>query len=129
MDISLQTNSGDRRLEFRDVRKSGKEDYSCLLVLESRGFSANRSFYFDDYQLVRFLEDLVVMQRDVKGEALLRHSFEEDRILFKVSTLGHVVVSGFLVEQSDSRQELHFCFETDQTVLGPLLENFRALRP
>jgi hypothetical protein len=45
-----------------------------------------------------------------------------------VSTLGHVIVSGFLAHEGECRQELHFCFETDQTVLQPLLENFRALR-
>ena len=129
MDIALQTNSGTKQLEFRDVRRVGGEDYSCLLVLNSGGFCANRSFYFDVHNLVRFLDNLAVMATKLEGEALLRHSYEEDRISFKLSSLGHVVVSGFLAYEGECRQELHFCFETDQTVLRPLLENFRGLRP
>lgn len=128
MDVSLQTYSADKRLEFRTIRKTGSRDYSCLLVIESRGFQANRAFHFDDPQLEAFLDDLTVMQARLEGEAILRHSFEEDRISFKISSLGRVVVSGFLVEQSECHQELHFCFETDQTVLGPLLSEFRALK-
>jgi len=77
---------------------------------------------------VTFLDNLAAMTTKLEGEALLRHSFEEDRISLKLSTLGHVIVSGFLAHEGECRQELHFCFETDQTVLQPLLEDFRALR-
>lgn len=67
------------------------------------------------------------MQQTMEGEAVLRHQFEEDTISFTVDHLGHVVVTGFLVERSERPQELRFCFVTDQTVLGPLFEQFRSL--
>ncbi len=127
MDVFLQTNSDSKRLELRGIRKTG-QDYACFLVVESRGFSAARSFYFDEHHLTTFVENLNVMESTLEGEATLRHSFEEDKILFKVSRNGHVVVSGFLVEHSECTQQLDFCFQTDQTVLKPLLQMFRRLK-
>ena len=127
MDILLQTNSESKRLEFRSIHKTG-QDYACFLVVESRGFSAARSFYFDEHHLTQFVEYLHIMESALEGEATLRHSFEEDRILFKVFRNGHVIVSGFLVEHSECAQQLNFCYETDQTVLKPLLQEFRKLK-
>jgi hypothetical protein len=127
MDIFLRTNSDSKRLEFRSIRKTEK-DYACFLIIESRGFSASRSFYFDDYHLTTFVESLNMMEPALEGEATLRHSFEEDRILFKVLRNGHIIVSGSLVEHSECTQQLDFCFQTDQTVLRPLLQEFGKLK-
>ena len=127
MDITLQTNNDSQRLELRGVRRTG-QDYSCLLVVESRGFGAARSFYFDEHHLEAFLKGLDVMESALEGGAILRHSFEEDRISFEVSRDGHVTVSGLLVEHSGCTQRLEFCIQTDQTVLKPLLQGFRRLK-
>ena len=127
MDITLQTNSDSQRLVFRSIRRTG-QDYSCFLVVESRGFSAARSFYFDEHHLKTFLENLNMMETALEGEAILRHSYEEDRVSFEVLRNGHVVVSGSLIEHSECTQQLDFCFQTDQTVLQPLLQEFRKLK-
>ena len=127
MDIILQTNNDSQRLELRSVRRTG-QDYSCFLVVESRGFSAARSFYFDEHNLKAFLENLNVMESALEGEVILRHSFEEDQLSFEVSRNGHVIVSGLLVEHSECTQKLEFCFRTDQTALKPLLQEFRRLK-
>jgi len=127
MDIILQTNNDSQRLELRSIRRTG-QDYSCLLVVESHGFSAARPFYFDEHHLKTFLENLDATESKLEGEAILRHSYEEDRVSFEGSRNGHVVVSGLLVEHSECTQQLEFCFQTDQTVLKPLIQAFRKIK-
>jgi hypothetical protein len=127
MNIILQTNSESECLELHDIRKSGR-DYICSLVVESRGFSASRHFHFDEHHLKIFLENLNVMETKLEGEAILRHLFEDDQITLKGFRNGHIVVSGSLVEYSEYSQRLDFCFQTDQTVLKPLIKDLGKLK-
>ena len=127
MNVILQTNSESKRLELHDIRKSGR-DYICSLVVESRGFSANRLFHFDERHLKTFLENLNVMDAKLEGEAVLSHLFEDDQITLKGFRNGHIVVSGSLVEHSEYSQRMEFCFQTDQTILKPLITDLDRLK-
>jgi hypothetical protein len=127
MNIVLQTNNESQRLELRNIRKMG-QSYQCFLVVDSRGFNATRGFYFDEHHLKMFLANLNEMDAKLEGEAILGHLFEDDQISLKGFKNGHVVVSGSLAEHSEYSQKLEFCFQTDQTVLKPLIKDFSKLQ-
>lgn len=126
MNVILQTNCDGQRLELIGVEKSG-QDYSCWLAVESRGFCARRTFYFDESNLQTFLGGLAEMNAKLIGEAVLKHQFEDDFISLKLSGSGHVIVSGRLVEHGEYEQQLEFSFRSDQTVLGPLIQGMGKL--
>ncbi len=126
MNIILQTNNEALQLELRDVKKIG-HDYRCILVVESRGFCAHRTFYFDESNLKLFCCDLTKMNRTLAGQAKLKQLFEDDYICLKMAGGGHVIVAGLLVEYSEYAQRLEFRFQSDQTILTPLLEGMSKL--
>lgn len=122
-DISLRTNSETKRLELRDIEGSGT-DYYCTLVIESSGFSAASRFQFNGDFLLAFLKDLNEMDVRLTGKATLKDYFYKDHITFEMLSTGRVFVSGLLANHGEYPQSLEFCFQTDQTVLKPLIEDF-----
>lgn len=97
----------------------------CFLEVRSGPFSAAVNFYFDKGPWKSFLEGLDILDRTLEGVARLGQDFEEPYIELRGRGRGRVVVQGLLLEQSENSQRLEFSFETDQTVLGPFLEELR----
>lgn len=126
MNIYLQTNTQSKRLEFHNVEKTGS-DFQCLLIIESSGFCAARSFYFGEFYLKAFLQNLIEMDKTFEGKAVLQHEFETDQISLICEKTGHIAVSGSLFDHSEYSQTLTFCFQTDQTILKSLIQDFSKL--
>ncbi len=122
-DIFLRTNSETQRLEFRDIRGSGA-DYYCTLVVESNEFSASSEFYFDEDSLLTFLKKLNEMEVSLEGKATFKNDFYQNHITFEMVSIGQILVSGFLAKFGEYPQSLKFCFQSDQTILKPLINDF-----
>lgn len=131
MDIELRTQSQDTALALRDVRpfREGQGfGFECNLEVRSRGFAATIPFVIEHEPVTNFLTQLDRIDRDVRGQALLKPVFEDPYIEFEVLRTGHVKVRGSLIVHSEMTQEMRFEFATDQTVLRPFLEDLhRAL--
>ena len=125
LDISLLTNDENKALRFSSFESLGSGSYKCKVVLNSSGFCYDNDMYFED--LENFVTDLGHMNSKLNGEAKLKEFNHEHYISFKLNDLGHLIVSGLLIEYSEHSQKLQFEFITDQTCLSGLLQGFRKL--
>jgi len=127
MDIQLCTNQPHKTLRLGNVeRYADGSGYRAVLEVRSRGFEVTAPFYFEPEPLSRFLDDLVTMDRSLTGSATLKPLFEDPFIELTLTRRGSVVVRGEMFEHSEHSQHLKFEFETDQTVLKPLIDALRA---
>lgn len=119
MDAALATNSELCGLLMKDIALfSDGSGGGCDLELTSGPFSAKKRFFFEHPTLESFAESLAAIHQWLAGEARLGLIYEEDHLLFRGDSQGHVYVSGLLI---DSGQSLRFEFTTDQTALGPFI--------
>jgi hypothetical protein len=127
VEICLLTNDAEKRLSLSNMRLAG--DHPDYLVADinvlSRGFSCDRTIFFDRFHAGRFIAGLDSMSIGVVGEVVLKQQHEIDHLQISINRLGHVFVSGE-IEEYGSGHHLTFCFQTDQTVLAPFLRDFRA---
>ena len=126
MDIQLRTNRSDPLLRLRDVtRFEDGSGYRAVLEVRSRGFEVSTPFYFEPRPLAEFLNQLVVMDDTLVGSARLKPLYEDHFIELTLISRGRIVVRGEVFEYSEHAQHLGFEFETDQTVLKPLIDDVR----
>jgi hypothetical protein len=126
--IELQTHDERVELSLVEVKRFGSSNnFRCTLRVRSGGFACERPFYFDAPYLTQAIAGLNRMLAGEPGKAVLRSTYEEDRLEFEMNRLGHVVVSGEVVEHAELSQSLSFAFRTDQTVLGPLARALEAV--
>lgn len=125
--IDLRTNDDSKLLRMKDIEKLAPDGYRCVLCVRSRGFSCERPFYFDDSSFPDAVAALRSMNASLSGEATISARWEEDFIRIEANEFGHVTVSGKFVEHAEIPQLLEFGFQTDQTVLGPLIRDFEKL--
>ena len=129
MDIVLRTNQSDPFLAMRGVQRfAGDGGYRVVLEVNSRGYQVRTPFYFETSSLDRFIEQLDGLDRTLRGEAVLRPVYEKHFIELTMTRTGRVVVRGEVFEYSEHGQQLCFEFETDQTVLRPLIDDLRGCR-
>jgi len=74
-------------------------------------------FYFDIQYFQEFLKKLRILDNTLEGEAILKQEYEDDFIRLSGQKYGHITVEGKIYEHSVFSQDIHFSFETDQTVL------------
>lgn len=128
MDIQLVTNQPEETLRLGSVvRYSDGSGFRTVLEVRSRGFEVSAPFYFEPHPLGRFLDDLVAMDRSLTGSAKLKPLYEDSFIELTLTRRGSVVVRGEVFEHSEHSQHLKFEFETDQTVLKPLIDAVGAV--
>jgi hypothetical protein len=127
MDIQLRTNQPDPSFHLLDVtRFDDGSGYRAVLEVRSRGFEVSTPFYFEPQPLAQFLDELVAMDRALSGSAKLKPLFEDHFLELTLTRRGRIVVRGEVFEYSEHPQHLGFEFETDQTVLKPLIDELRA---
>ena len=126
--IELRTNDERQVLRLANVEKlSNGTGYRCELFVRSGGFSCDRPFYFDDSHFPDAVASLRQMNSGRVGQALIKSQWESDYLCFRNDELGHVVVTGEIIEYTDPPQSLKFAFETDQTILTTLIADFELL--
>ena len=127
MDIELVTNQPEETLRLNGIeRYSDGSGFRAVLEVRSRGFEVSAPFYFEPHPLGRFLDDLIAMDRSLTGSAKLKPLYEDPFFELTVTRRGSIVVRGEVFEHSEHSQHLKFEFETDQTVLKPLIDAVRA---
>ena len=133
MDVVLRTHLTNPTLAWRDLERREEHDadipagWQGTLVLRSGAFTAELPFHFDDLVLGAFLRELDTMDRRLLGAATLSTPNEDPYVRLVVSPTGQVNVRGLLVDVRDPWQRLEFDFDTDQTVLRPLADDFLAV--
>ncbi len=127
MKIFIETGHPDYLLSLNDIKDVGNDTYECTLNIRSKWITCERQFFFDVFHIKQFLENLEIMNNHFKGDAILKEQFEEQKIILKCNSLGKVTVSSSLVEHSDSDQSAEISFETDQTIISPLINQFSKL--
>lgn len=99
--------------------------YSCLLVVHSRGYAYEGKYYYDN--LDKFIEKLEMLDLTLLGKAELKQDFGDEYLVIEGGTMGHVTVSGRLVENSGYPQCLEFAFRTDQTCLSAFVNELKSV--
>jgi hypothetical protein len=127
MDIELATGIADRCLVLRACRPYGKGDFGCLLSVRSGYFGADIDFYFERYALESFVTELQSLNASLKGRAQLKPEHEDPYIQFEGDGLGHIKVSGKLLQLGPDFQTLEFEFRADQTCLTPFIDALQNL--
>ena len=111
-------------LKMKDIKMfSDGSGGVCDLVVTSMPFTGSFRFFFDYPSLPEFTENLEAIKRNLRGEATLGQQFEESYVRFYGNGLGHITVSGLLAEHKEQTQKLQFSFVTDQTALGPFIND------
>ncbi|HSR13840.1 MAG TPA: hypothetical protein VLS90_20500, partial [Thermodesulfobacteriota bacterium] len=129
MNVGLKTNDETQSLHFKDIERfPDGSGYGATILVRSRGFSVATRFYFEPQPLEAFLVGLKMMDRSLKGKAMLKPLWEGHFVEFEMGTLGRVRVRGEIIEYSHMRQSLHFAFETDQTCLSPFIRDLEKWR-
>ena len=128
MDAVLATHSKTHALAMRDIKLfADGSGGMCSLDLISTPFTAATGFTFDYPPMTDFIERLAALQESLVGEARLGQQYEEPFVLFSGDGRGHITVSGVLGDYGDHIQRLEFEFTTDQTALGPFVQDLRNL--
>jgi hypothetical protein len=128
MNAELQTNNDACGLRMENIKMyPDQSGGSCDLEVISLPFRANIRFFFDWPPLNQFVEQLEDIEQSLSGEATLGQQFEEPYIKFKGNGLGHIEVSGLLIVYNENIQKLEFSFTTDQTAVGPFIEELRSV--
>lgn len=128
--LELQTNDPAKVVRLSKIekfREGGGCQYRCELTVMSDGFSCQRTFWFDNASLSIAVPELERMATATAGTAVISQQFEPDFLQFESNEMGHVWVSGEIIELSEFDQRLKFAFQTDQTILPPLARDLRIL--
>ena len=128
MDASLDTQSDSGSLAMRaiDIFSDGSGG-SCNLEITSLPFTASISFFFDFPTLPEFVDNLILLEKTLSGEAKLGQNYEEAYICLQGNGRGAIRVSGLLAVYSEHTQELRFSFKTDQTALGKFIADLKEI--
>lgn len=126
--IELRTNDPSKIVRLAEIEKFHDGGYRSHLTVVSGGFTCARPFDFDDAALAVAIPLLRDMATGAAGKCMVKGLREDSNIRIESNELGHVVVSGKIVEHSERVQSLEFVFRTDQTILAPLANELNCLR-
>lgn len=125
--VELQTHDRDAQLVLDQIgRFADGSGYRCKLIVRSAGFACERPFYFQEWNLREFLDNLDRMRTRLSGDAVLKQEHESDFVKLQVDGMGHVFVSGEV--HLVPTHLLKFEFRSDQTCLGSLIRDLKAVR-
>ena len=123
--VKLQTNDENQVLELSEFELFEKDSFKCRLKVWSRGFGFEKDVFFDNVH--NFIDQVEVMASSLSGEAVLKEEYHDHYLKFQVTKLGHVIVSGTLIDYSHQDQHLEFGFKTDQTCLEPFSKELKQV--
>ena len=120
MTITLKTQRQDQLLELSDFRDDSYVWGFTLRVRSDNFMAIVPMSHYDTSWLKKFVEQLNEMDNTTAGEATLNDE-DGQRLRFKLNQLGHLRVSGYLFKSGETKQELNFEFDADQTCLKPFV--------
>ena len=123
----MKLSSGaEEKIELTDFTKLDDEGFKCQLNVISGPFTADIEFWFDISSAREVIECLGKIYEKPRAEAKLGFRYEQPYIQFKGDGLGHIEISGLLVE-GPPFQRLEFTFQSDQTLISEFLSELRDL--
>jgi hypothetical protein len=123
----MELSSGaEDKIELSDFTKLDDEGYKCQLNLMSKPFAAEIEFWFDLVSAKGVVKCLENIHEKPREEAKLGFRYEQPYIQFKGDGLGHIEVSGLLVD-GPPFQRLEFTFQSDQTLISGFLAELKDL--
>lgn len=122
-ELGLKSDSG--QLQLTEIDYLGSGAYSCRLFIESSGFSCDRLFDFDnDEYFVSKTRDVLTTH---SGEADLMGLQADSYVRIKAYDDNHILVSGFIVEETNVTQSLEFAFPVSKTSAKKFLSAFEKM--
>lgn len=88
-----------------------------LVQIDVGGFKSEVGIWFDLSDLLRFKEQLEPLYERLEGVAEFKTLEDQLAIRIEVDKLGHVHASGYLLDNFDRGNKLHFNIVYDQTLL------------
>jgi hypothetical protein len=123
----MKLSSGaEDKIELTEFTKLDDEGFKCELDLISGPFTAHIEFWFDISSASEVLKYLEKIHENPRAEAKLAFRYEQPYIQFKGDGLGHIEVSGLLVD-GPPFQRLEFTFQSDQTLISEFVTDLRDL--
>jgi hypothetical protein len=127
MIIKLQTNDPLKQLIF-SLTSFDAWGFTTELKVVSDWISCNQLFCFSYTNLENFLSSLKSLQNTFEGLAKLGGDYNDPTaISLEINNQGQILVQGTIEACTPELQRVAFSFFTDQTILGPLIEDFEKL--
>jgi hypothetical protein len=123
--IELKTNTETERLSFA-TRYLVQINFTFDLTVLSDGFSGTSHFCVRRDQLEQMCSDLTNMHLKLFGKTNLEDNDSDGFVEFEIETNGRLNISG----QVGGTHEDHFIkfkFQTDQTCINQLVQDFNSL--
>jgi hypothetical protein len=123
--IELKTNTETERLSFA-TRYLVQINFTFDLTVLSDGFSGTSHFCIRRDQLEQMCSDLTNMHLKLFGKTNLEDNDSDGFVEFEIETNGRLNISG----QVGGTHEDHFIkfkFQTDQTCVNQLVQDFNSL--
>jgi len=123
--IELKTNTKTERLSFA-TRYLVQINFTFDITVLSDGFSGTSHFCVRREELEKLCSDLTIMKQALCGNTILEDNDSDASVNFQIKQNGQVIVYG-QVGGSHEENYLKFKFQTDQTCIEPLVEDFHKL--
>lgn len=123
--IELKTNSKTEQLSFA-TRYLVQINFTFDLTVVSNSMSATSHFCVRRDQIEKMCSELTTMNQVMAGNTALEDNDSDASVNFQMKPDGQVIVFG-QVGSSHEENYLKFSFQTDQTCIEPLLEDFHKL--
>ncbi len=112
-------------LKLLDVDYLGSGVYTCEIQVNSNGFMCDRIFGFDNDEY--FLAKLKAMLNNNEGEATLMEMQADSFLRLKHIDAETVLLTGYLVEQTDVTHSLEFSFTLDTKKVTTFVKAFEKM--
>lgn len=100
-----------------DPQSEGYDWIKGRVQIDVGAFKGELEIYLCVSDMVRFQEQLKVVYENVKGVAEFKTIEDQLAIRIEVDNLGHVLASGYLLDDFVCGNKLHFEIRYDQTLL------------
>lgn len=121
--LSLTSKTASLKLSHIDYLGGGA--YQCRLLIDSNGFCCDRPFGFDnDEYFVSKARDVISAQ---SAEADLMDLQADSYIRLKPFENASVLVSGFIVEETNVTQSIEFAFTVSKQTASQFVADFEQM--
>ncbi len=97
------------------------------ISVNSGGFSGSVQANFLASEMIKFRDDLLILNNNLQGQAIFQTIEDQLRLNLSVDSSGHVRVEGVLIDFAGvGRNKLSFYFDIDQTYLANTIQELNA---
>ena len=123
--LKLNTKDSSRQLSFVNLDYLGTGAYSCEIHVNSSGFMCEREFSFDNDEY--FLSKIRNVAEHQQGEAELTDLQADSFIRFKPYVDDGILVTGYIVENTNVTQSIEFAFSIDTECAKDFINSFEKM--